>query len=306
MPAGGALLFDVSTYAPTGEPSSTPAQVPGGSAAEKMKVQAEAQLTQAKLNVSYCTVRSPIDGVIVNRAVDVGTTVQSRMNAPLFFMIAADLTTLRLQAGVDEADIGRIRPGMQVTFTVDSYRNETFTGRVEAVRLNAQIQDSVVTYPVWIAVANADLRLRPNMTANLQIVVDEADNAIRVPNDALTFRMSPDMYSWLKLPAPPPGQTVRLMPTETVAEEPEPASPLRDEGEDVKIDELFAPVPKRISGGQVYVYDETSPDPARRVRQVPVRIGVVVGAEGQLASSTVMARMSRAGSKPPDPRALAS
>ena len=141
--------------------------------------------------------RSPIDGVVVSRFVDVGQTVQASLNAPQFFMIASDLTTLRLAAGVDEADIGRIRRGMSVSFTVDSYRGQTFRGLVDAVRLNAQNQNSVVTYPVWIQVPNADLKLRPSMTANLQILVDTAADVVRVPNDALRFRPNSGIYAWL-------------------------------------------------------------------------------------------------------------
>ena len=108
--------------------------------AEKMLVQAQAQLTQAELNVSYCTIRSPINGVVTARFTDVGNALQASVNTPNLFMVAYDLTSLRLQAGVDEADIGRLRPGLPVNFTVDAYRGQPFHGTVEAVRINAQIQ----------------------------------------------------------------------------------------------------------------------------------------------------------------------
>jgi HlyD family secretion protein len=238
--------------------------------AETLKVQAEAQLEQAKLNVSYCTIRSPIDGVVVARMVDVGQTVQARGNVPQFFIIATELTTLRMSAGVDEADIGRIRPRMPVSFTVDGYRGETFTGSVLAVRLNAQINNNVVTYPVWIEVPNADLRLRPSMTANVDIEVDAAEEATLVPNDAIQFRPTADMFAWLKLPAPGPGRAARVSAPELVpvASNAGPGAPAE------RIDDLFTPTPKRINLGQVWVYDEAEPDPSRRLRSIPIRTGI--------------------------------
>ena len=173
---------------------------------EKMLVQARASLAQAELNVQYCTIRSPIDGVVVNRAVDVGQTVQSSMNVATFFTIATDLTSLKLTAGVDEADIGKIRPNMNVNFTVDSYPNQTFLGTVNAVRLNATTTNNVVTYPVWIDVPNPDLKLRPSMTAQVKIVVQTVSNVVRVPNQGLRFRPTADIYAALGLQAPAPGQ----------------------------------------------------------------------------------------------------
>ena len=174
--------------------------------AKKQIVQSQAQLSQAELNVSYCTIRSPIDGVVVNRAADVGQTVQSSMQVATLFLIATDLRTLKLSAGVDEADIGFIRRGMPVSFQVDSYQGQNFTGTVDAVRLNAQTANNVVTYPVWITVDNSDLKLRPSMTANLRIIVDQANNVLKVPNQALRFRPTGDMYTWLGLTPPAAGR----------------------------------------------------------------------------------------------------
>ena len=235
------------------------------SAAEKMKVQTLSQLAQATLNVSYCVIKSPVDGVVVNRFVDIGQAIQANVNSPLLFNIAEELTTLRLQAGVDEADIGRIRPDMDVTFGVDAYRGQTFHGRVDAVRLNAQHQNSVVTYPVWIEVPNADLRLRPNMTANLQIVVESVSEVTRVPVAAIRFRPTSEMYGWLKLPVPP-IQAARLPEPETVPVK-RVERPSQTDGDNPKIDEFFQPAPKRILTGQVWVYDEASaPRPSACVR----------------------------------------
>jgi HlyD family secretion protein len=173
---------------------------------EKMLVQARANLAQAELNVDYCTIKSPIDGVVVSRSVDVGQTVQSSMNVATFFVIATDLTNLKLTAGVDEADIGKIRPNMEVNFSVDSYPQQTFRGTVNAVRLNATTTNNVVTYPVWIDVPNPDLKLRPSMTAQVKIVVQTVANVVRVPNQGLRFRPTADIYAALGLQAPTPGQ----------------------------------------------------------------------------------------------------
>ncbi|MEO8069957.1 MAG: efflux RND transporter periplasmic adaptor subunit, partial [Acidobacteriota bacterium] len=157
-------------------------------AAKKQLITNQANLDQAKLNLGYTVIRSPIDGVVINRQVDLGQAVQSSMNVAQFFTLATDLRVLKLTAGVDEADIGKIRPGMPVTFTVDSYKGQTFNGTVETVRLNAQNTNNVVTYPVWINAPNPDLKLRPSMTASLRIIVSEVDNVIRVPNQATRFR----------------------------------------------------------------------------------------------------------------------
>jgi len=174
--------------------------------AQKMLVQAQANLAQAKLNVEYCTVRSPIDGVVVDRREDVGQTVQSRMNITTFFVVATDLTHLKLTAGVDEADIGKVRPDMNVSFQVDSYPTQTFQGTVNAVRLNATTQNNVVTYPVWIDVPNPDLKLRPSMTAQVKVIVHTVSNVVRVPNQGLRFKPNAEIYAALGLQAPAAGQ----------------------------------------------------------------------------------------------------
>lgn len=174
--------------------------------AKKSLVQARANLSQAELNVSYTKIKSPIDGVVVNRIVDIGQTVQASMNTPQFFTIATDLRNLKLTAMVDESEIGKVRKGADVQFTVDAYQGQTFTGTVDAVRLNATTSSNVVTYPVWINAPNPDLRLRPSLTANIRIIVSTAQNATRIPNGALRFRPTTDMYTALGLTPPAPGQ----------------------------------------------------------------------------------------------------
>jgi HlyD family secretion protein len=174
-------------------------------AAKRQLLSVEANLEQAKLNLSYAKIHSPIDGVVVNRLVDEGQAVQSSMNVAQFFTLATDLTTLKLQAWVDEADIGKIRPGQTVLFQVDTYAPERFSGTVDAVRLNAQNQNNVVTYPVWISVPNPELKLRPSMTATLDIVLNTVESAVRVPMSATRFRVTPDIRVALGL-QPPGGQ----------------------------------------------------------------------------------------------------
>jgi HlyD family secretion protein len=175
--------------------------------ARKQLIQARADLTQAELNVSYTKIISPIDGVVVDRRVDRGQTVQASLNTPSFFILATPLQNLKLTAGVDEADVGKLRTGMEVTFTVDAYGQTQFRGVVDAVRLNASVQNNVVTYPVWINVPNPDLRLRPSMTANIKIIVNTAPNVVRVPLQATRFRPNADIYRALGLEPPQAGVT---------------------------------------------------------------------------------------------------
>jgi HlyD family secretion protein len=257
---------------------------------EKQLVQAQASLHQAELNVSYTTIRSPIDGVVVDRTVDVGQTVQASMTTPQFFTIAADLTQLKLTAGVDEADIGLMRPGMPVTFTVDAYGTKPFRGTVDSVRLNAQTQNNVVTYPVTILVHNDGLELRPSMTANVKIVVDQAEDVVQVPNQALRFRPTADTYTWLGLPAPPASARPRPASTSSDAtiinapatERPAPAA----SGPAAKIDNLFQPLPPRVQTGQVWLWDEHEPEASKRLRAVSVRLGLTDGQFTELISAS--------------------
>jgi HlyD family secretion protein len=178
--------------------------------AKKSLFQATKDLEQAELNVTYTNIIAPDDGVVVERRVDVGQTVQASMTTPQFFVLAKPLQNLRLTAQVDEAEIGRIRPGMEVRFTVEAYGQKPFTGYVDAVRLNAAVANNVVTYPVWIRVPNPNLELRPSMTANLRIIISTADDVLRVPAAAVRFRPNTDIYRGLGLEPPAPGQGRRL------------------------------------------------------------------------------------------------
>jgi HlyD family secretion protein len=152
---------------------------------------AEAQLERARVNLKYSTIYSPIDGIVISRNVDVGQTVAASLQAPTLFTIANDLRKMRVEANVDEADIGKVKPGQIVYFTVDAYPDEKFTGRVSQVRLQPINIQNVINYTVIIDVDNKDLKLRPGMTANVSILVDKREDVLRIPNLALRFKPDP-------------------------------------------------------------------------------------------------------------------
>ncbi len=149
--------------------------------------QRQAALRQARIDLEHSVIRSPVDGVVIDRSVDIGQTVAASLQAPTLFTIARDLREMEVYASVDEADIGRVREGQRATFTVDAFAAETFTGEVRAIRKAPQTLQNVVTYTVVISADNADLRLLPGMTASVQIIVDERRAALRIPNAALRF-----------------------------------------------------------------------------------------------------------------------
>jgi HlyD family secretion protein len=155
-------------------------------------VQADAALHQAEINLGYTTIRSPVKGVIVDRRVNIGQTVVSSLNAPSLFLIAKDLTRVQIWASVNEADIGRIRSGQRVRFSVDAFPGETFVGEVAQVRLNATMTQNVVTYTVVVTVDNPDGRLLPYLTTNLKFEIDRRSGVVLVPNAALRWQPRPE------------------------------------------------------------------------------------------------------------------
>jgi HlyD family secretion protein len=150
--------------------------------------QARAGLQSAQVNLSHTVIRAPISGVVVSRQVDVGQTVAASLAAPNLFVIAQDLTHMRVETKIDEADVGRIRAGLPANFTVDAFPDDSFNGTVSQVRLEPVVDQNVVTYTTVIDVPNRDLKLRPGMTANVTIVFDRRQNALKIPNAALRFR----------------------------------------------------------------------------------------------------------------------
>ncbi len=152
---------------------------------------AEAAYDKAARNLSYCVITSPVDGVIIDRRVSVGQTVVSNMSASSIFLIAKDLKRMQVWVSVNEADIGSIRAGMPVEFTVDAFPGETFYGTVHKIRLNATMSQNVVTYVVEAATDNADGRLLPYLTASVKFIKESRKQALVVPNAALRFRPDP-------------------------------------------------------------------------------------------------------------------
>jgi HlyD family secretion protein len=150
--------------------------------------QLEAALSQSETNLRYTRILSPIDGVVVDRQYDVGQTVAASFQAPTLLTIAQDLTEMQVQADVDQSDIGKIKIGLPVHFTVDAYPEQEFRGAITQIRLNATVQQNVITYPVIIEVPNPGEKLRPKMTADVTIDIETVKDALRIPNAALRFR----------------------------------------------------------------------------------------------------------------------
>ena len=165
----------------------------GLKSARAQVAQARAAVNQSRVNLGHATITAPVDGIVVSRNVDVGQTVAASMQAPTLFVIAEDLARMQVNASVDESDIGQIQPGQQVTFQVDAYPDEVFTGSVRQVRLNPVVEQNVVSYVTVIDVPNPELKLKPGMTANVRVQIARADDALRVPNAALRFRPDPEV-----------------------------------------------------------------------------------------------------------------
>jgi HlyD family secretion protein len=152
--------------------------------------QREASLAQANVNLERTEIRSPVDGVVIKRSVDVGQTVAASLQAPELFILARNLADMQVEVSIDEADIGRLRPGQPVSFTVDAFPGRSYEGRVGAVRKSATVANNVVTYTVVVAFSNSGAQLLPGMTANVRIVTDVRENVVKLPNAALRVRLA--------------------------------------------------------------------------------------------------------------------
>src|SRR4051812_18529413 len=179
---------------------STEAQI---KSAEAALVQARSQLNTAVVNREHTVITAPIDGIVIQRAVEPGQTVNAGMSAPKLFVLAADLTDMQVNANIDEADVGNMRPGQRVTFRVDAFPNDQFTGSVQQVRLQPTTVQNVVTYQTVIAVPNQQLKLKPGMTANVTIEVNHKTNVLRIPSAATRFRPTADVFAALNQEMPP-------------------------------------------------------------------------------------------------------
>lgn len=164
--------------------------VAGVSEAEANVYQAQAALKRAETDLGYTRIYSPVDGIVVSRDVDAGQTVAASFQTPTLFTIAQDLTKMQIETNVDEADIGEVKEGLSVTFTVDAYPDTVFSGIIKQVRIASSVVENVVTYPVIIDVANPDLMLKPGMTANVTIITDKKEGVLAVPSAALRYRPS--------------------------------------------------------------------------------------------------------------------
>jgi len=160
---------------------------------------ANAQLKVNEKNLYYTNIYSPINGVVLNRTVSAGQTIASSFNAPTLFIIAKDLTKMQVNAAVDEADIGGVKPGQNVTFTVDAYPDDIFGGAVKEILLHASVSANVVTYTTYVDVDNKAMKLKPGMTASIKIYTEEDSNALLIPSRALTFKPDSSLLKGYKI-----------------------------------------------------------------------------------------------------------
>jgi HlyD family secretion protein len=242
--------------------------------------QTQADLERALLNLEYCNIYSPVDGVVISRNVDVGQTIAASMQAPTLFSIANDLSQMLVNASVDEADIGNISSAEDVKFTVDAYPNDVFRAKIAEIRLSPQTVQNVVTYSVILSIDNSEMKLRPGMTANITITVDQRDNVVKIPNVALRYT--------------PPGLTrpaIKPAMRETAAVEPEsprsaiePMSRLAPGQKWNPSDKIRFIAPKKAVArpGVVWVLNaERKPEPRQ------VSLGITDGAASELLSGEI-------------------
>ncbi len=176
--------------------------------------QTQASYTKVKRNLSYATITSPIDGVVISKAVEEGQTVAAGFSTPTLFTIAKDLTDMQVIANVDEADIGQVKEGQRVTYTVAAYPDDVFEGRVKQVRLQPTTTSNVVTYEVVIGAPNPDLKVKPGLTATITIYTLEEEDVLSVPTKALRFRPDPEILKGLGITIS--GEPARSDSTKTV------------------------------------------------------------------------------------------
>ncbi|HEY4249005.1 MAG TPA: efflux RND transporter periplasmic adaptor subunit [Lacunisphaera sp.] len=258
--------------------------------AEAQLAQADAQVTiqtanneTAKVNLSRCSIYSPIDGSVISRSVDVGNTVAASLSAPTLFQIANDLSTMQIEAAVSEADIGSVQEKQRVTFTVDAYPNRQFHGVVSQIRNSPKTSQNVVIYSTMIDVPNHDLKLKPGMTANVSIVVATRPGTLKIANSALRVRIPEEL-----LPAAPKPAVDAKTPADgkTAAA---PAKPLTDEERRQKIQEIMR------EAGFVRGNGRPSPEVIARMQELAKAQGIELpmgrfGGERNAESNTPVTR----------------
>jgi HlyD family secretion protein len=246
--------------------------------AQAQVVQSKAGVSQAELDLAHTVIQAPIDGIVVARSVDVGQTVAASLSSPTVFSIAADLTKMQVSASIDESDIGQIRPQQRVTFHVDAYPTEQFAGTVTQVRLQPTVVQNVTTYSVIVEVPNPGLKLKPGMTATVSLEVASRPDAVRIPNAALRFRPTPELFAALGQ-TPPDSVTATLRPA--AAARPavgtaSPAASLVGTSNATTADALFAPLRQPATDGRVWVLADN------RLEAVPVTVGLTDGKMSEL------------------------
>jgi HlyD family secretion protein len=286
--------------------------------------QAQATLNQNQVNFEHAIIEAPIDGIVTQRNVDVGQTVAASMQAPTLFIIAADLTKMQVNANIDEADVGRIRPHQHVTFRVDAYPTETFEGTVAQIRLQPVVVQNVTTYGTVIDVPNQELKLKPGMTANVKVEIAKKSDIVRVPNASLRFRPNTDMFTALNQAVPPevqfaggrrgaqgsagsqsspPGsgaqsssntsaqntQSSQSSPrpsrTQITPAKPDPLKPKAGAPQAQTIDALFAPLPPVESRGRVWLFVD------HQLKSVSLRLGITDGTNTEVLSGELQPNM---------------
>jgi HlyD family secretion protein len=235
--------------------------------------QSEAALKKAQESLAYCTITSPVKGIIIDRRVTMGETVVSSLNTPSLFLIAKDLTQIQVWVSVNEADIGEIHPGQRVTFTVDAYPGQTFEGKVGKVRLNATMTQNVVTYTVEVDTDNFDSKLLPYLTANVQFEVAHYHDSLLVPNAALRWYPEPEMVAPDVRAAAEKSE--ESAPAESDASSAESGPATQPAHPHHKHDDSVDP----STHGTVWIVD------GEYVRPLKVRIGATDGIQTQIVSS---------------------
>jgi HlyD family secretion protein len=280
--------------------------------------QSQASVNQNQVNLDHTIITAPIDGIVTQRSVDVGQTVAASMQAPTLFIIAADLTQMQVNANIDEADVGRIRPGQHVIFRVDAYPTDSFEGTVSQIRLQPVVVSNVTTYGTVIDVPNPQLKLKPGMTANVRVEIARRTDALRVPNAALRFRPTPELFAALNqaipseatsgggrgrggqggggrrnadaggtgstgLPAPaaaPPAAATRnTVPASSKTASPALRSKYGVAASAQTIDALFAPLPVVETRGRAWLFMN------RELKPVSLRLGISDGTNTELLST---------------------
>ncbi len=299
---GGAMTqseLDLATANYSGAKASVDASVANVAQAEAAVSQKEAAVTLAQTNLSYTVIRSPINGVVVSRNVDVGQTVAASLQAPTIFTIAQDLSQMQVYAKMDESDVGRIKVGQRVIFQVDAFPKDTFPGELEQMRMNATTVQNVVTYDAIINCANPDGKLFPGMTAYVTIPVASAHDVIRVPNGALRYR-----------PPLSPSEIRSLYAKSGIAPDsaPGPAAPGGDEARHPIAADAHATPTRRDRAATAVVWKRL---PDGSIAPVEVALGITDHAltevtsvlAGSLTPGDVVITGSLAASTPPTPGA---